>query len=191
MKFLKRHKCLAKLTVTAVVLMSMTLQVAAQQADRDRHEPRHQRPGDQSNNIDVQVWVGVDVLPDGIPLQGSSTNLPAFSVQQRESAQFAGAWSSQALPGLVLTLKSGGDFSLATPVNPDRLCTAGVERGSWIAYADTNELQFHIKTDTSGRCGFSDLDSTMTVITTEVGLTLIANDPATGEQVIPLMRAEP
>ena len=94
------------------------------------------------------------------------------------------------MPGFVLTLQLDGDFSLVTSVDLERRCSAGVERGSWIASPDTNELLFRIQTDTSGPCGLSDLESPMAVAKTESGLTLVTNDSA-GERQIPLVRAEP
>jgi len=189
MKSLNQTLFLTKLAFTAFVLLFMTLQAGAQQADANRHTPRGQRPHN-AGKADVRVWVGVDVFAAGTAIQDSSANSRALLLQQQR-AQFAGVWTSQALPGLVLTLNPDGDFSLTLPGNRQRRCAAGVERGSWIASTEPGELQFHIKTDTSGQCGLSDLALTMAVVTTETGLILIIDDPSADEQKIPLTRAEP
>lgn len=192
MELLKQNIAMPKLCSKIVVLLallSLALPAAAQQADF-RRQPRGQNPDAQPNNGIPQVWVNVDVLPAGLPDQGVSTAFPS-SAAQNQYAQFAGTWSTEAMPGVVLTLNMNGDFALATPANPEKLCGAGVERGSWTANTETDELQFHIKTDTSGICGLSDLAAMPAIIKTEAGLTWIATDSATGEKQIPLMRAEP
>jgi hypothetical protein len=186
MKLSTQNMPLSKLVFTGFVLLAVTLQAAGQQPNPGPLPARDRAPGGQSGNADVQVWVGVDVLPGGVPVEGSYT-----SQAQNLNAQFAGVWSAETMPGFVLTLQLNGDFSLVTPVNLERRCAAGVERGNWVAFADTNELLFHIQTDTSGRCGLSDLESTMAVVKAEPGLTLVINDPVAGMQEIPLFRTEP
>ncbi len=190
MKLSKQHKSLSILALTAFVLLTLALQATAQQSNPDRQQPRGQRPDEQAGDADVRVWVGVDVLPGGLTGDGNATNLPTLS-DQNQNAQFAGVWSTETIPGLVLTLQLDGNFSLATSVDLERRCSSGVERGSWIASPDTNELLFHIQTDTNGRCGFSNLESPLAVVKTGTGLTLITNDSEAGEQKMTLLQSEP
>ncbi len=190
MKLSKQNKSLLIVALAAFTLLTVALQATGQQSNPDRQQPRNQRPDEQAGDADVQVWVGGDVLPGGLTGQGSATNLPT-PFDQNQNAQFAGVWSAEAMPGLVLTLQLDGNFSLVTSVDIERRCSSGVERGSWIASPDTSELLFHIQTDTNGRCGLSGLESPMTVVRTETGLTLITNDAEAGEQEITLLQAKP
>lgn len=189
MTLLKQNLLLPKPALLLLASIIVSLHAMAQRPLPDAQPSR----GSDSNgrsNADVQVWVGVDVLPGGWSGQGSASDFPVLPAQG-SNAEFAGAWTAETLPGVVLTLQLDGDFSFATPVNPERLCSAGVERGTWFVSADTNELLFHIQTDTNGHCGLSDLDATIAIVETDGSLTMVIDDSAAGAREIPLVQTDP
>ena len=178
--------------MACVVMMLLSSQCiaaqAADHADQRSHDARRgHAPYTQNSAVGHGVWVQMDFLRDWTAGQSGATNFTSYS-NWRAYEELAGVWLAAEIPGWVLKLDADRNFSLATAASIEQRCSPGVERGNWTVTDDIDELRFHIKTDTSGHCGFSDRDTSTTILRKDTNLLLRMTDAAAGIRDIPLMR---